>query len=95
METFREHADAVDEAWERIPEGVAREFLTIENGATTFDGGTVVVLRDDLQDDSIRAERWVLRVERTGQRWQLASARWEQRCHRGRGHQDFSPELCL
>jgi hypothetical protein len=93
--TFREHAQAVDEEWERIPEGVAREFLNLADGRTTFDGSTVVFLRDDLQDDSIRAERWVLELEQQGEEWELVAARWEQRCHVGRGHQDFSPELCL
>ena len=92
---FRDHAQAVDEEWERTPEGVAREFLNVRDGGTTFDGNTVVFLRDDLQDDSIRAERWVLELEQQGDEWELVAARWEQRCHAGRGHQQFSPELCL
>jgi len=95
VETFRQHAEAVDESWERAPTALAREFLQGDEGETSVHGGRVTVLRDGLEDDSIRAERWVLELERDDDRWTLLSARWEQRCHVGRGHQTFSAELCL
>jgi len=95
VNAFQEHADAVDEDWERDPEALAREYLGALEGEASVDGSQVTLLREDLQDDSVEAERFVLELEPDDERWKLVSARWEQRCHAGRGHQVFSPELCI
>ena len=95
VNAFQEHADAVDEEWERDPEALAREYLGELEGEVSVDGSQVTLLREDLQDDSVEAERFVLELEPDDERWKLVSARWEQRCHAGRGHQVFSPELCI
>ena len=95
VKAFQEHADAVDEDWERDPEALAREYLGELEGEVSVDGSKVTLLREDLQDDSVEAERFVLELEPDGERWKLVSARWEQRCHAGRGHQAFSPALCI
>jgi hypothetical protein len=95
VDEFRAHADAVDEEWERDPEALAREYLGGLEGEVSLDGTQVTLLRDDLQDDSVEAERFVLELEQNGESWKLVSAQWEQRCHAGRGHQGFSPELCI
>ena len=72
-----------------------REYLGGLEGEVSLDGSQVTLLRDDLQDDSVEAERFVLELEQNDESWKLVSARWEQRCHAGRGHQLFSPELCI
>ena len=95
VDGFRAYADSVDADWERDPAALAREFVRAQGGTTTVEGETVTLLRDSLEDDSVRAERYLLDRERDGDVWALNSARWEQRCHVGRGHQDFSPELCI
>ena len=38
-------------------------------------------MRDNLEDDSVRAERYTLELERDGDVWTLVSARRDQRCH--------------
>ena len=49
-----------------------------------------------LLDDSVRSQRYRLELSRREDgTWTIESASWAQRCHEGRGHQDFSPELCL
>jgi hypothetical protein len=56
---------------------------------------SVTLTRDGLADDSVRAVRYVVILDRRGDgTWRLRSARRLQRCHQGRGHQDFSPQLC-
>lgn len=95
VESFRRYAEAVDEGWERDAGALVREYLRIEGGVLTVEGRQVTLLRDGLEDDSVRAERWVLALSRDGEVWALRSARWEQRCHQGRGHQDFRNGLCL
>jgi hypothetical protein len=94
VDDFRAYADSVDADWERDPAAVAREYVRAA-GAVTVAGSTATLLRDDLEDDSVRSERYVLELEQDGDVWTLVSARWEQRCHDGRGHQEFSPELCV
>src|SRR5688500_7108719 len=66
VDGFRAHADAVDEDWERDPEALAREFTQMPGGDVTVEGDRVTLVRDDLEDDSVRAERYVLELERDG-----------------------------
>ena len=56
---------------------------------------SVQVTRDGLADDSVRAVRYEVLLEKAGDgTWRLRSAKRLQRCHLNRGHQDFSPQLC-
>ena len=56
---------------------------------------TVTVTREGLADDSVRAVRYELLLERTEEgTWRLRSARRLQRCQPERGHQGFSAQLC-
>jgi hypothetical protein len=107
IEEFTAFAESVDEAWERSPAAVAAVFADTGDlegnvvvsvpsrpGGTGPASGTVVV--DDLADDSIRTLRYELELEGAGDgAWRVAAATWSQRCQPGRGHQDFSPELCV
>lgn len=95
VEDFNDYADAVEGAWQLDPRMFAFEFTRVPNGEVTVNGDEVTLLRDGLEDDSVRAERYVLELRRDGDELRLASARWAQRCHVGRGHQEFSPELCV
>ena len=95
VDDFRAYAESLDADWERDPETLAREYTRVTDGAATVEGGHVTLLRDSLEDDSVRAERYVLDLERDDDVWTLVRARWEQRCHAQRGHQEFSPELCV
>lgn len=107
VETFNSYAADVDDAWRGSAAMSAAEFLrldgrsvtrtTIEAEASGEGTGpeTVVVTLDGLLDDSVRAERWTLRFVPDGDDYELTDASWAQRCHPDRGHQDFSPELCV
>jgi hypothetical protein len=70
--------------------------VEVEEGVEGNSGeASVTVTRDGLADDSIRAVRYVVILERNGDgTWRVRSAKRLQRCHQGRGHQDFSPQLC-
>jgi D-alanyl-D-alanine carboxypeptidase/Putative peptidoglycan binding domain len=57
---------------------------------------TVTVTIEHLADDSVAAVRYVLVFEDSGDdAIGLASGSWSQRCQPGRGHQDFSTDLCV
>ena len=92
---FRAYADSVDADWERDPAALAHEYTRAHDGDVSVDGTRVTVVRDGLEDDSVRAERFTLQLAREGDVWALVSARRDQRCQEGRGHQQFGPELCV
>jgi hypothetical protein len=78
------------------PDGGA--IITTAEQRASPEGGTeatVLVTMQGLLDDSIQAVRYTLEFAKRGVGWQLLSAAWGQRCAEGRGHQDFSVELCV
>ena len=105
VEAFNDYAAAADEAWTRGPVATAATFALAdgETRSTVLtsrrdDGGTATVgiTRSGLDDDSVEAVRWVIRLRRgDDERWRLTSARRTFRCHRGRGQRGFSAEFCL
>ena len=106
VEDFAAYEQDVDERWEGSAAMAAAEFLrldertaattTIEGRASAEGAGpeTVTVTLDGLLDDSVRAERWTLTFTPEGENYVLTGATWAQRCQSGRGHQDFSSDLC-
>jgi hypothetical protein len=56
----------------------------------------VVASLDGLLDDSVRATRYTVELQRNdANEWRLRATDWAQRCQAGRGHQDFSPRPCV
>jgi hypothetical protein len=104
---FEEHAADSDEPWTASPLLAAAEFLRLDWStaqttalvATTGPEGrgptTVTATLDRVLDDSVRAKRYELDFVRAGDKVRLRAARWTQQCWPGRGHQDFSTELCV
>ena len=108
VEEFNAYAESVDESWERELAGVTDEFVGEDAGdassrsfqATTAgengNAATASLLADGLFDDSVRSRRFDLTLTRRDDgTWRIDTAQWSQRCQQGRGHQDFSPELCI
>ena len=104
---FDSYAGKVDEPWERSPVLLAGKFLRLDRtqaARTSVESrvpgegtgaATVTVTLLGLQDDSVAAERYVLGLQRDGENWKLTSAMRAEACQAGRGHQGFSPELCV
>jgi hypothetical protein len=105
VDAFNARAESVDEPWERDLAALTQEFLALGkqesssrsfNSTSSGDSATATLLVDGLGDDSVRARRYELTFERRADgTWRIVAASWAQRCHAGRGHQDFSPEPCL
>ena len=99
---FNEYAQQELPESKRVPRELALEFLQVESPPydveldTRPGGSTVTLLRDNLEDDSVRAQRYTLEFALVaGGEVSLSSARVDYRCQPNRGHQDFAPELCL
>jgi hypothetical protein len=111
IEAFNVFLDEADPLWAQSPLRASIEFLlpgesspdarttTVRMASPLPEGGdevSVTLVRDGLADDSVGATRYDLDLVRQGDgSWRLSSATWAQRCHPGRGHQDFSTELCV
>ncbi len=103
VDAFNSYVSSVGGELARSPRAQAEAFPG-KVGASTMksveakergDRAEATVTLEGLEDDSVRALRWELDFARTGEVWTLTSARFSQRCHEGRGHQDYSPELCI
>ncbi|MEZ5346020.1 MAG: hypothetical protein R2681_10745, partial [Pyrinomonadaceae bacterium] len=56
---------------------------------------TAVITDDGLLDDSVRAQRLTLKLQKNSQGiWRIESGQKSWSCQSGRGHQDFSAVLC-
>ena len=104
---FNRFAQRQNGDWEKSPLLVAVVFTgaaEAEAGSTFASvrrpgegGGTAVatVTLDGLLDDSVRAERYLLRLARHEDgTWRVKAATRSQQCAAGRGHASFSPEPC-
>ena len=106
VDAFGEYVNAVDEPWERSVVGIASAYalplvrasgdLRASYPASDPEGGdTVVVTLGRLYDDSVRELRVVFTVEALEDgSYRIREARWDQRCHPGRGHEQWSPAAC-
>lgn len=61
----------------------------------SMDKTTVTIIRDGYLDDSVRGERWDIKLQKqsTG-KWRTSSVTVASRCWPGRGHEDYSKALC-
>jgi hypothetical protein len=56
----------------------------------------VVATLNGLLDDSVRAARYTVELQRDqSERWRLRAVDWAQKCQPARGHQDFSAKPCV
>jgi hypothetical protein len=81
-------------------EVAASEQLKQEVEIDTADNLTTVkITQTNLGDDSVAGIRYLVEFapygEQTAQKWQLVWAGEQFKCQSGRGHQDWSTELCL
>jgi hypothetical protein len=108
VDGFNEFVEEHDPELARSPLASAETFLRADRTEATRkelvvqsppEGGrvaTVTATLEGLLDDSVRAVRYVLQFARDDDdSWRLRSARWSQRCHLNRGHQELLPKPCI
>jgi hypothetical protein len=103
---FNARLAAENPTWAGSPKRIAQEFLRTDNiDAATTDtqvkalspqAAEVVVLANGVRDDSVHAIFFSLFLKhQPDQTWRLTIATWSQQCQPGRGHQNFTPALCV
>ncbi|MFC5000884.1 hypothetical protein ACFPIJ_23970 [Dactylosporangium cerinum] len=104
---FNALIDTSAPGWAQSPDGAVAELLDLTRG---FDGPVDIYLLQEgvdgkdpvltvtltkLGDDSIMAIRYRIALRRSDDgRFRFVEGKRTQRCHTGRGHQDFSTERC-
>lgn len=54
----------------------------------------VELIHDNILDDSVRGEKYLMVLKKENNRWQVLSLKRSWRCWAGRGHEDWGIELC-
>lgn len=78
---------------EEVMEGNQTE--TIREDILTNGNTQVTLVRDDLMDDSMKAEQYIMELEKTEGSWYVVHVKTNWKCREGRGHTDWGIELCL
>lgn len=104
---FNAYAEAVDDPWERTPVTAVTEMFRLDSSenpnvsvvseapAESAEEATVTVTYSRLLDDSVEATRNIVWLRRDGDVWRVERIETSVRCKPGRGHQEFSAELCV
>ena len=75
--------------------GSTQHIVQVNEGSETPSASRVTVIRDGLLDDSVRGERWDIRLERTASGvWRIAEVKRAWRCWRGAQRDGFAATLC-
>ncbi len=54
----------------------------------------ITLIHDNLLDDSLRGEKYIMELKRTNDKWTVISIKNNWRCWNGRGHTDWGIERC-
>ncbi len=58
-------------------------------------GNTIVILiHDNLLDDSVKGEKYLMELIKTNDKWKVVSLKKNWKCWNDRGHSDWGIELC-
>jgi hypothetical protein len=76
-------------------EGRTQHIVQANEGVEAPTGARVIVVRDGLLDDSVRGDRWDIRLERTQTgNWRIAEVQRAWRCRRGDQPDRFAAARC-
>jgi hypothetical protein len=76
-------------------EGRTQHIVQVNEGVEAPTAARVTVIRDGLLDDSVRGDRWEIRLERTqAGAWRIADVQRAWRCRRGEPRDRFAAVKC-
>jgi hypothetical protein len=86
--------DALRKAARDHVAGVDADSITVDVCRKDDEDALATVTVNGLRDDSVRDVRHELRLIKVGGLWQVTDDQDSRRCQKGRGHQEFSGEIC-
>ena len=75
------------------PEGIKSESLEVIYSSAG--NAIVTTITDGLADDSVRAEKYRIKMQLIKDRWKITWAGTQVKCRSGRGHQEWSNQPCV
>lgn len=85
MKLFYPHQIESQEGNEKI------EISETRHSDTLYD---VLLIHDNLMDDSLKAKKYVMSLELKNQKWKVTSLKHNWKCWPGRGHESWGTEFC-
>jgi hypothetical protein len=76
-------------------DGSTQHIVQLNEGSEAPSGSRITVMRDGLLDDSVRGERWDIRLEKAASGvWRIAEVKRAWRCWRGAQRDGFAATPC-
>lgn len=78
----------------KIETGEGNEKIEISEHILDNGNTIVTLIHDNLLDDSIKGEKYLMELKKTNDKWKIISIKKNWKCWNGRGHTDWGIELC-
>ena len=78
----------------KVETGEGNEKIEISEEIATNGNTIVTLIHDNLLDDSVKGEKYLMELKKTEDKWVVISLIKNWKCRNGRGHTDWGIELC-
>lgn len=78
----------------KIQANEGNEKIEVTEKELTNGNVIVTLVHDNLLDDSLRGEKYIMELKKVGDKWRVVSIKKNWKCWEGRGHIDWAIELC-
>lgn len=78
----------------KIETGEGNEKIEISEHILDNGNTIVILIHDNLLDDSVKGEKYLMELKKTNDKWKIISIKKNWKCWNGRGHTDWGIELC-
>jgi len=78
----------------KVDTGEGNEKIEISENILDNGNTVVILIHDNLLDDSVKGEKYLMELKKTNGKWKVFSIKKNWKCWIGRGHTDWGIELC-
>jgi len=78
----------------KVETGEGNEKIEISENILDNGNTVVILIHDNLLDDSVKGEKHLMELKKTNNKWTVVSLKKNWKCWKGRGHTDWGIELC-
>jgi len=78
----------------KVETGEGNELIEISENILDNGNTVVILIHDNLLDDSVKGEKYLMELIKTNDKWKVVSLKKNWKCWNDRGHTDWGIELC-
>jgi len=78
----------------KVETGEGNEKIEISENILDNGNTVVILIHDNLLDDSVKGEKHLIELKKTNDKWKVVSIKKNWKCWNDRGHTDWGIELC-